>query len=99
MSGETARFTFDGKSYTAQAGQTLAAALLANGVAVVARSFKYHRPRGIMAAGVEEPSALVTVGEGAAPNPIPAPPTCSSMMAWSRAARTPGPAWRSTWGR
>lgn len=69
MSGETVRFTFDGKSYTAQAGQTLAAALLANGVAVVARSFKYHRPRGIMAAGVEEPSALVTVGEGGRAEP------------------------------
>jgi len=58
------RFRFDGRAYEARAGDTLAAALLANGVTLVARSFKYHRPRGIMAAGVEEPSALVTVGTG-----------------------------------
>lgn len=57
-------FHFDGREYRAQAGDTLAAALVANGVRLVARSFKYHRPRGILAAGVEEPSALVTVGEG-----------------------------------
>ncbi len=62
--GSPVRFRFDGREYTGQAGDTLAAALIANGVALVARSFKYHRPRGIMAAGVEEPSALVTVGEG-----------------------------------
>ena len=65
-SGEpgTIRFTFDGKPLLARAGDTLAAALLANGIGLVARSFKYHRPRGIMAAGVEEPNALVTVGSG-----------------------------------
>ena len=62
-------FSFDGKAYTGQAGDTLASALIANGVHVVARSFKLHRPRGIMAAGVEEPSALVTVGEGARAEP------------------------------
>ncbi len=63
-SGEpgTIRFTFDGKPLLARPGDTLAAALLANGIGLVARSFKYHRPRGIMAAGVEEPNALVTVG-------------------------------------
>mgnify|MGYP002652161460 CR=1 FL=1 len=49
--------TFDGKAMTARPGDTLAAALLANGVRLVARSFKYHRPRGIMAAGVEEPAS------------------------------------------
>ena len=59
----TLRFTFDGKPLRARPGDTLAAALLANGIGLVARSFKYHRPRGIMAAGVEEPNALVTVGE------------------------------------
>ncbi len=58
------RFCFDGKTYQAQAGDTLAAALLRNGVGLVGRSFKYHRPRGIMTAGVEEPNALVTVGQG-----------------------------------
>ena len=65
-SGEpgTIRFAFDGKSLLARPGDTLAAALLANGIGLVARSFKYHRPRGIMAAGVEEPNALVTIGTG-----------------------------------
>ncbi len=63
-SGErgTIRFTFDGKALLARPGDTLAAALLANGIGLVARSFKYHRPRGILTAGAEEPSALVTVG-------------------------------------
>jgi sarcosine oxidase subunit alpha len=55
------RFTFDGKTYEGLQGDTLASALLANGVHLVGRSFKYHRPRGIMTAGPEEPSALVTV--------------------------------------
>ena len=64
LSRPVVRFRFDGIGYEARAGDTLAAALLANGVSLVARSFKYHRPRGIMAAGVEEPSALVTVGAG-----------------------------------
>ena len=41
-------FSFDGKVYTAQEGDTLAAALLRNGIGLVGRSFKYHRPRGIM---------------------------------------------------
>ena len=57
-------FTFDGQRYAGFTGDTLASALLANGVHLVARSFKYHRPRGILTAGVEEPNALVTVGEG-----------------------------------
>ncbi|WP_242185992.1 2Fe-2S iron-sulfur cluster-binding protein [Sphingomonas sp. CARO-RG-8B-R24-01] len=65
----TLRFTFDGRAMLAREGDTLAAALLANGVMLVGRSFKYHRPRGIMAAGVEEPNALVTVGEGGRTEP------------------------------
>ena len=65
----TLRFRFDGVDYRARPGDTLAAALLANGVNLMARSFKYHRPRGIMAAGVEETNALVTVGEGARATP------------------------------
>jgi glycine cleavage system aminomethyltransferase T/NADPH-dependent 2,4-dienoyl-CoA reductase/sulfur reductase-like enzyme len=65
----TLGFTFDGRAMTAHPGDTLASALLANGVSLVARSFKYHRPRGIMAAGVEEPSALVTVGQGGRAEP------------------------------
>jgi sarcosine oxidase subunit alpha len=55
-------FTFDGKTMTGHAGDTLASALLANGVHLVGRSFKYHRPRGIVSAGAEEPNALVGVG-------------------------------------
>ena len=57
-------FWFDGRRMTGCQGDTLASALLANGVRVVGRSFKYHRPRGIMAAGSEEPNALVTVDRG-----------------------------------
>ncbi|CAN7239398.1 sarcosine oxidase subunit alpha [Aminobacter sp. LjRoot7] len=63
---KTARFTFDGKSMTGLAGDTVASALLANGVHLVGRSFKYHRPRGILSAGAEEPNALVTVERDAA---------------------------------
>ena len=62
-------FSFDGKGYQAQEGDTLAAALLRNGIGLVGRSFKYHRPRGIMTAGVEEPNALVTAGEGGRAEP------------------------------
>src|SRR6187399_2310634 len=58
-------FSFDGKSYTGHPGDTLASALLANGVHLVGRSFKYHRPRGILSAGSEEPNALVTLRDGA----------------------------------
>ena len=62
-------FTFDGAKLQGFAGDTLASALLANGQQLVARSFKYHRPRGIMSAGLEEASALVTVGSGARATP------------------------------
>ncbi|RMD48417.1 MAG: sarcosine oxidase subunit alpha family protein [Alphaproteobacteria bacterium] len=58
-------FSFDGRPLTGLAGDSLASALLANGVRLVGRSFKYHRPRGILAAGSEEPNALVTLGAGA----------------------------------
>jgi len=58
-------FTFNGKSFSGYAGDTLASALLANGVCVVSRSFKLHRPRGIVGAGAEEPNAIVQVGVGA----------------------------------
>jgi sarcosine oxidase subunit alpha len=54
-------FTFDGRRFAGLAGDTLASALLANGVCVFGRSFKYHRPRGLLAAGSEEPNALVSV--------------------------------------
>ncbi|MEO1066367.1 MAG: sarcosine oxidase subunit alpha family protein [Pseudomonadota bacterium] len=58
-------FTFDGQQYMGLKGDTLASALSANDVRLVGRSFKYHRPRGLFSAGPEEPSALMTVGEGA----------------------------------
>jgi sarcosine oxidase subunit alpha len=57
-------FTFDGLDYQGYAGDTLASALIANGMHLVGRSFKYHRPRGILSAGAEEPNALVTVARG-----------------------------------
>jgi sarcosine oxidase subunit alpha len=58
------RFTFDGRDLTGHPGDTLASALLANGLHLVGRSFKYHRPRGILSAGVEEPNALVEIDRG-----------------------------------
>jgi sarcosine oxidase subunit alpha len=58
------RFRFDGVTYDGYEGDTLASALLANGVRLVGRSFKYHRPRGILSAGAEEPNALVQLREG-----------------------------------
>ncbi len=58
------QFTFDGRVVEAYTGDTVASALLANGVAVVGRSFKYHRPRGLWGAGVEEPNALIDIAGG-----------------------------------
>ena len=58
-------FTFNGRRLTGHAGDTLASALIANGVAVVARSWKYHRPRGIVGSGVEDPNAIVQLESGA----------------------------------
>ncbi|HET7881912.1 MAG TPA: sarcosine oxidase subunit alpha family protein [Acetobacteraceae bacterium] len=57
-------FSFDGRRFVGCHGDTLASALLANGVHLVGRSFKYHRPRGILSAGAEEPNALVTLDRG-----------------------------------
>ncbi|MBE9558448.1 MAG: sarcosine oxidase subunit alpha [Proteobacteria bacterium] len=64
-----ARFQFDGVTYHGYEGDTLASALLANGVHLMGRSFKYHRPRGVLSAGAEEPSALVQLREGARTEP------------------------------
>ena len=63
-------FTLNGKTLHGFGGDTLASALLANGERVLGRSFKYHRPRGLLGAGVEEPNALLTIGQGpmAVPN-------------------------------
>ncbi|CAM5776936.1 sarcosine oxidase subunit alpha [Labrys miyagiensis] len=71
--GKPLSFRFDGKAYQGFAGDTLASALLANGVRILGRSFKYHRPRGVYTAGPEEPSALVELRGGARREPnIPA---------------------------
>ena len=62
-------FKFDGKTYQGHGGDTLASALLANGISLVGRSFKYHRPRGILSAGPEEPNAIVELRSGARREP------------------------------
>ncbi|MEM5491790.1 sarcosine oxidase subunit alpha family protein [Hoeflea sp. AS16] len=62
-------FSFDGKQFEGFAGDTLASALLANGVGLMGRSFKYHRPRGLLSGGASEPNALVTLGDGATREP------------------------------
>ncbi|TIQ35295.1 MAG: sarcosine oxidase subunit alpha [Mesorhizobium sp.] len=62
-------FRFDGKTFSGFKGDTLASALVANGVKLVGRSFKYHRPRGILTAGSEEPNALVELRSGARREP------------------------------
>lgn len=63
------RFTWDDRVMSGHPGDSLASALMANGEQVLGRSFKYHRPRGVMSAGVEESGAMVTVGEGARRDP------------------------------
>ena len=55
-------FNWERKKYFGFQGDTLASALMANNIRIIGRSFKYHRPRGIMSAGVEESGALVTIG-------------------------------------
>jgi heterotetrameric sarcosine oxidase alpha subunit len=65
----TLHFEFDGRRYQGHEGDTLASALIANGVQVVGRSFKYHRPRGVFATGADEPNALVQLGVGARSEP------------------------------
>ncbi|WP_417605839.1 sarcosine oxidase subunit alpha family protein [Primorskyibacter flagellatus] len=63
------KFSFDGKSYAGHPGDTLASALLANNVRLMGRSFKYHRPRGVLGSGSEEPNALVELRSGARQEP------------------------------
>ncbi|MBT0958803.1 sarcosine oxidase subunit alpha family protein [Alphaproteobacteria bacterium KMM 3653] len=62
-------FTFDGRTYAGFAGDTLASALMANGVRLMGRSFKYHRPRGVLTCGSEEPNALMQIGPKGAAEP------------------------------
>ena len=67
--GRPLAFSFDGRTLGGYAGDTLASALVANGVRLVGRSFKYHRPRGILSAGSDEPNALVELRQGARREP------------------------------
>jgi len=88
-------FTFDGKRHQGLEGDTLASALLANGVGIVGRSFKLHRPRGIMGRGIEEPNGLVQLESGGfdEPNarstlvPLYAGMSAASQNAWPSANR------------
>ena len=66
---KTLTFTFDGTAFQGHPGDTLASALLANNVRLMGRSFKYHRPRGVLAAGSEEPNAIVELRTGARTEP------------------------------
>ena len=61
ISDKEIKITFDGKSYSAYEGDTIASALLRNNIRLIGRSFKYHRPRGIYTCGIEEPNALVQI--------------------------------------
>ncbi len=67
--GRSLSFTFDGQTMKGFEGDTLASALIANDQMLVGRSFKYHRPRGIVTAGSSEPNALVTIGSGGRAEP------------------------------
>ncbi len=67
--GRPVSFSFDGRKLQGFAGDSVASALLANGIHLVGRSFKYHRPRGIVTAGIEEPNALIQVGRDPATEP------------------------------
>jgi len=85
------QFSFNGKTLQGFAGDTVASALLANGIDTVGRSFKYSRPRGIMTAGIDEPNAILQVGSTKAtqvPNvratvqPLYEGLTCSTVKGW-----------------
>lgn len=93
-------FRFDGRQLDGIAGDTLASALLASGVRIVARSSKYHRPRGLMAAGVDEPNAYVRLDVGAQTEPntlatlveLASGMSARSLNAWPNAAHDAGAA-------
>jgi NADPH-dependent 2,4-dienoyl-CoA reductase/sulfur reductase-like enzyme len=82
--------SFDGKPMGLR-GDTLASALLANGVRLVGRSFKYHRPRGILTAGPEEPNALVELRSGARREPNTRATVAELFDGLEARARTAGP--------
>ncbi|HRO13949.1 MAG TPA: 2Fe-2S iron-sulfur cluster-binding protein, partial [Paracoccus sp. (in: a-proteobacteria)] len=88
--GQARGFRFDGRQMQGLAGDTIASALLANGQLMMGRSFKYHRPRGPIASGAEEPNALVGLGQGgrfepnqrATTTPLVAGMVTTSQNAW-----------------
>jgi sarcosine oxidase subunit alpha len=86
-------FTFNGKRFAGHPGDTLASALMANGQRIVGRSFKYHRPRGIVASGGEEPNALVNLGQGDTHEPNQRATTTELFDGLTPRRRTTGPAW------
>jgi sarcosine oxidase subunit alpha len=75
----TVAFSFNGRAYRGYAGDSVASALLGEGVRTVARSFKFHRPRGILTCGSEEPNALIQLGEGARTVPAVRAPVAELM--------------------
>ncbi len=93
----TLHFTFDGKPFTGHAGDTLASALIANGVHLMGRSFKYHRPRGAVTAGAAEPNALVELREGGRKEANTRATVIELYDGSSRRARTGGPRSTSMW--
>ncbi len=92
-------FTWDGRRMEGRVGDTLASALMANGERVVARGFKYHRPRGVMAAGPEEGGALVTVGEGARRTPNQKAPEVELIPGLAASGQNAWPSVRFDLGR
>ncbi len=86
LSAQPLTFSFDGRRYPGQAGDTAASALLANGVRLMGRSLKYRRPRGLLSAGPEEPNALFTVG--ARPHVIPNVPASQLLLGEGMALRS-----------
>ena len=80
-------FSFNRRRYQGHAGDTLASALLANGVRLVGRSFKYHRPRGIFGAGPEDPNAWLQIGEGG--REVPNAPATTAELHDGLTARSP----------
>ena len=92
----TLGFTFDGAAFTGHPGDTLASALLANGVHLMGRSFKYHRPRGVLGSGVEEPNALFGVTRG--PGRFEPNQRATCVPGKSSMSRVSAP-WRASGGR
>ena len=83
-------FKFDGRDMKGFDGDTLASALLANDQLLVGRSFKYHRPRGIVTAGSAEPNALVTIGKGGRTEPNTRATVAELYQGMTPSARTAG---------